>query len=49
MFDKVCLALVGALIVLPQTAFAAGNPASLCVDASLPRPRSPPTTANGSN
>ena len=37
MFDKVCLALVGALIVLPQTAFAAGNPASLCVDASLPK------------
>jgi hypothetical protein len=37
MLNKASLALFGALIVLPQTAFAAGDAASRCIDASVPK------------
>jgi hypothetical protein len=37
MLNKVCLVVVGALTILPQMSFAADNPASLCVDVSVPK------------
>src|SRR5450631_277351 len=37
MLNKACLALVGALTVLPQMAFAADNFTSRCVDVSVPK------------
>src|ERR1700692_2448335 len=37
MLNKASLALFGALIVLPQTAFAAGDATSPCIDASVPK------------
>jgi hypothetical protein len=35
--NKICLAFVGALTVLPQQAFAADNNASRCVNVSVPK------------
>ena len=37
MLNKLCIAIVGALTVLPQTAFAAENVPSLCIDISVPK------------
>ncbi len=37
MLNKICLALVGALTVLPQAAFAADSTASRCVNVSVPK------------
>jgi len=37
MLNKLCLAVVGALTVLPQTTFAANNPTGSCVDVSVPK------------
>ena len=37
MLNKACLAIVGALTVLPQVAFAADDVASRCVDISVPK------------
>jgi hypothetical protein len=37
MLNKFSLALLGALMVLPNAAFAAGDAAGLCVDASVPK------------
>jgi hypothetical protein len=37
MLNKLCIAIVGALTVLPQTAFAAENIPSLCIDISVPK------------
>jgi hypothetical protein len=37
MLNKLCLAVVGALTILPQITFAADNPTSRCVDVSVPK------------
>jgi hypothetical protein len=37
MLNKLCIAIVGTLTVLPQTAFAAENIPSLCIDISVPK------------
>src|ERR1700733_7765727 len=37
MLNKLCLAVVGALTILPQITFAADNPTSRCVDGSVPK------------
>jgi hypothetical protein len=37
MLNKVCLAVVGALAILPQMSFAADSPAIRCVDVSVPK------------
>ena len=37
MLNKICLAFVGALTVLPQLALAADNSTSRCVDISVPK------------
>jgi hypothetical protein len=37
MLNKASLALFGAFMVLPQAAFAAGDVANLCIDASVPK------------
>jgi hypothetical protein len=37
MLNKASLAVFGALMVLPHAAFAAGDAANLCIDASVPK------------